>query len=604
MTLRNRLLLSSGALLTVALVGLLLGIFSVLQLTQVQSQAMQRNLQIIDASLGLRQEQGKQVLLLLAEDLDRAALEASDQRFRQWLQRADESAMDASDRQAIAQIKRAYAPFDELLAKPLTVRRELLSNDQFGQAMDVLSERINAVQLRYVAAVEQAEASSRQRAWLIAGLLGLIGLAMLLIGFVSAHGVAQRFGQPIEVLARAADQIGQGDFQVTLPVTPVAEMSALSQRFGLMAEALREFKNSDVEALQAEQHRLQAVLDSIDDGLLIFDCQGRIEHFNPVARRQLCWDAQYLGRELGEALQRPELSTQLQQVLQGESLDGELDDLQIEVAGEKRLLAYSLSAVSHAEGGFMCAVMVLRDVTEQRMFDRVRSEFVLRASHELRTPVTGMLMALSLLQERLDFPPASREADLLSTLDEEMHRLLRLINDLLDFSRYQNGLQSLKLSSQALEPLLRQAQQRFSAQADELGVAISTQLQAELPPLQIDPLQIERVLDNLIGNALRHSQPGGEIRLQASPQGARVLISVEDSGEGIAHNRQARIFEPFVQFGQRRGGAGLGLALCKEIVQLHGGHIGVRSQVGQGAQFYLLLPVSPDSVAASQSLQA
>jgi NtrC-family two-component system sensor histidine kinase KinB len=228
-TLRNRLLLSSGALLTVALIGLLLGIFSVLQLSQVQSQAMQRNLQIIDASLGLRQEQGKQVLLLLAEDLDRAALKASDQRFRQWLQRAEESAMDASDRQAIAQIEHAYARFDELLAKPLTVRRQLLSNDQFGQTMDILSERINAVQLRYVAAVEQAEAVSRQRAWVITGLLGLIGLAVLLIGFVTAHGIAQRFGQPIEVLARAADQIGQGDFQVTLPVTPVAEMSALSQ---------------------------------------------------------------------------------------------------------------------------------------------------------------------------------------------------------------------------------------------------------------------------------------------------------------------------------------------------------------------------------------
>jgi NtrC-family two-component system sensor histidine kinase KinB len=242
---------------------------------------------------------------------------------------------------------------------------------------------------------------------------------------------------------------------------------------------------------------------------------------------------------------------------------------------------------------------VLRDVTELRTFERVRSEFVLRASHELRTPVTGMLMALSLLQERLDFPPDSREADLLSTLDEEMNRLLRLINDLLDFSRYQNGLQSLALSSQAVEPLLRQAQQRFSAQADELGVVISTQLQAGLPPLQLDPLQIERVLDNLIGNALRHSQPGGKIHLQARPQGGRVLISVEDNGEGIAHNRQARIFEPFVQFGQRRGAAGLGLALCKEIVQLHGGHIGVRSQVGQGAQFYLLLPVSPAPAAAS-----
>lgn len=591
MKLRSRLFLSSSALLTVALVGLLLGMFSVLQLTQVQGQAMNRNLQIIEASLGLRQELGKQVILLLAEDLDREALKASDKQFKVWLQRAAQSSTDDSDRQAIAEVERAYGNFDDLLAKPLTVRRELLSNDSFGRAIEALRDRINAVQMRYVSAVEQEEARARERAWLIAGLLGLIGLAVLVIGFVTAHSIAQRFGRPIEALARAADQIGQGDFQVTLPLTPVAELSALSQRFGLMAEALREFKSSDVAALQAEQQRLQAVLDGIDDGLLIFDCAGRVEHFNPVAQRQLGWSTAQLGQTLDVALQRADLAEQLHKVLQGENLDELLDDVQVQVDGESRLLAYSLSGVSHSEGRLMCAVMVLRDVTEQRAFERLRSEFVLRASHELRTPVTGMLMALSLLQERVQFATESREADLLSTVDEEMQRLLRLINDLLNFSRYQNGLQTLELSNCALEPLLLQTQQRFSAQAAELQISLACEVHGELPDVQIDALQIERVLDNLIGNALRHSHPGGQIRLQARQQDDRVVLSVADNGEGIAYRQQTRIFEPFVQVSRKKGGAGLGLALCKEIVQLHGGQIGVHSRAGQGAQFYVTLPV-------------
>jgi NtrC-family two-component system sensor histidine kinase KinB len=589
--LRSRLFISSSALLTVAIVGLLLGMFSVLQLTQVQSQAMTRNLQIIDASLGLRQELGKQVILLLAEDLDREALKASDQQFKLWLQRAAESATDDSDRQAIAEIERAYSNFDDLLAKPLTVRRELLSNDSFGRAIEALRDRINAVQTRYVDAAALEETRARERAWLIAGLLGLICMAVLVIGFVTAHNIAQRFGRPIEALARAADQIGKGDFQVTLPLTPVAEMSALSQRFGLMAEALREFKNSDVEALQAGQQRLQAVLDSIDDGLLIFDCAARIEHINPVAQRQLNWGDEQLGQKLDVAMQRPDLAEQLHKVLQGESLDEVLDDVQTEVDGEQRVLAYSLSGVHHSEGRFMCAVMVLRDVTEQRAFERVRSEFVLRASHELRTPVTGMLMAFSLLQERLQFSAETREADLLNTVDEEMHRLLRLINDLLNFSRYQNGLQTLELSTCALGPLLQQTQQRFNAQAAELQISLACEVHGELPDVQIDPLQIERVLDNLIGNALRHSHPGGHIRLQARQQDDRVVLSVEDNGEGIPYRQQTRIFEPFVQVSRKKGGAGLGLALCKEIVQLHGGQIGVHSRAGQGAQFYLALPI-------------
>ncbi len=591
MNLRSRLFISSSALVTVALVGLLLGMFSVLQLTQVQSQAMTRNLQIIDASLGLRQELGKQVTLLLAEDLDREALNISDQQFKYWLQRAAESAADESDHYAIAEVERAYASFDDLLISPTHVRSELLSNDHFGSAIDQLRGRLDVLQSRYINAVELEEKRTRERAWLIAGLIGLIGLAVLVIGFVTANSIAQRFGRPIEALAQAADQIGQGDFQVTLPLTPVAEISALSQRFGLMAESLREFKNSDVAALQAEQQRLQAVLDGIDDGLLIFDCAGRVEHVNPVAQRQLGWGQEQLGQTLDVALQRADLAGQVQRILQSENIDETLPDLQVQIDGENRLLAYSLSGVNHGEGRLMCAVMVLRDVTEQRAFERVRSEFVLRASHELRTPVTGMLMAFSLLQERVQFAAESREADLLNTVDEEMHRLLKLINDLLNFSRYQNGLQTLELSSCALKPLLLQTQQRFSGQAAELMVSLQCEVHNELPDLQLDRLQIERVLDNLIANALRHCSLGGQIRLQARQQAEHVVFSVTDTGDGIPYSQQKRIFEPFVQISRKKGGTGLGLALCKEIVQLHGGQIGVHSRVGQGAQFYVTLPV-------------
>ena len=235
--------------------------------------------------------------------------------------------------------------------------------------------------------------------------------------------------------------------------------------------------------------------------------------------------------------------------------------------------------------------MVLHDVTEQRAFERVRSEFVLRASHELRTPVTGMHMAFGLLQERLHFAEESRETDLLNTVNEEMQRLMQLINDLLNFSRYQNGLQKLTLAPCSLDELLEQTQGRFSEQAQQQDIALLLEIQAPLPRLHADRPQLERVLDNLVDNALRHTARGGQIRLQARRHGERVIVSVEDNGEGIAYGQQGRIFEPFVQVGRKKGGAGLGLALCKEIVQLHGGRMGVYSRPGQGTQFYLALPL-------------
>lgn len=474
---------------------------------------------------------------------------------------------------------------------PQAVRNDLLNNDEFANSIEAVRDRLNALQVSYVAAVQASEAHARERAWLIAGLLGLVGLAVLVIGFITAHSIARRVGQPIEALARAADQIGQGDFQVTLPITPVAELSALSRRFGLMAESLRHLKSSNVEALMSEQRRLQAVLDSIDDGLLIFGRDGLLGHFNPVAQRQLGWDDQPLGQSPSQALGRPELDEQLQHVLQGHSLDQRLADLQVEANGELRLLSYSLTPVSHSEGHILGAVMVLHDVTKQRTFERARNEFVLRASHELRTPVTGMHMAFGLLRERSKFAAESREADLVHIVDEEMERLVHLIEDLLNFSRYQSGVQKLELAPCDIPELLGQALKRHAGKAQAAHVELSLEMDEVLPRTHLDRAQIDRVLDHLLDNALRHSPEAGTIRLSAQRQDDRLLISVEDDGEGIPYGQQARLFEPFVQVGRKKGGAGLGLALCKEIVQLHGGRIGAESQPGQGARFHLALPL-------------
>lgn len=591
MNLRSRLFLSSSALLTVAVVGLLLGLFSVLHLTKTQNTAMTRNLSIIQATLGLSHELSRQVTLLLAEDLDRDALKASDGHFRNWLDTAATSAMNAADVQATDAIRYAYASYSLLMSEPFTVRRELLRNDQFGRAVDVMRDRISAVQMRYVGQVEAAEQSSRERAWLVAGLMGLTAIAVLLIGLITAHSLAQRFARPIEALVKAADQIGQGDFKVVLPLSPIAEMSTLAKRFGLMAAALEEFRNSDIAALQAEQKRLQAVLDSIDDGLLIFDCGSRIEHINPVAQRQLGCDERHLGQRVDEVRGLSQVQEHLHKLLKDDYQEHGEQDLRIEAGGETRMLSYSLSSVVHDEGHFVCAVMVLRDVTEQRAFERVRSEFVLRASHELRTPVAGMQMAFALLQEGANALPGSRESDLMNTVDEEMRRLVRLINDLLNFSRYQNGLQQIDPAPCDLQLMLADTLQRFCGQASEREITISLETEGELPRVQWDKLQIERVLDNLIGNALRHTEIGGRIVLRAGRKAERVIIGVEDDGEGVPYSQQARIFEPFVQVSGKQGGAGLGLALCKEIVQLHGGYIGVLSRPGQGANFYLTLPL-------------
>ncbi|MFC5696069.1 KinB sensor domain-containing domain [Pseudomonas sp. GCM10022186] len=591
MRLRTRLFLSISALITVALVGVLLGLVSVMQMDGSRERLLNQSFATIDISLRLRQHLGDQMVNLMGPELDMPALEVSQRGFRAALEEGLNSAGDAETRAHLEKIATAYQAFLDLVHQPPSLRWSLLDDKDFSQALENLRIHMGELQGHSLSVVEDAEGTARARARLIAGLIGLVGVAVLLVGFITAQGIARRFGGPMDALAKAASQIGQGDFKVTLPLSPVNEMATLIRSFGLMAESLRQLKETDIEKLLAEQQRLRAVLDSIDDGLLILDRQGRVQHVNPVAQRQLSWEELPSGQPLSRALGHPELETLAQQVLRGEPLEDEPADLVVEANGVQRLLSWWLTPVVLDEGRLLGGVMVLRDVTEARNFERVRNEFVLRASHELRTPVTGMQMAFGLLNERLRFDPESREGDLLKTVDEEMQRLVRLINDLLDFSRYQSGVQELEREPCDIEELLAQLRQRYTAHATERGIEIELELQPPLPQVKLDRLQIERVLDNLVGNAIRHSPDGGHIRLQARLHGERVLLSIADEGEGVPYSQQVRIFEPFVQIGHRKGGAGLGLALCKEIVQLHGGRIGLYSQPGQGAQFYMTLPV-------------
>ncbi|UWF49439.1 ATP-binding protein [Pseudomonas sp. N3-W] len=592
MKLRTRLFLSISALITVALLGLLLGLVSVMQMAGTQDALIRNNFFTLDLGLKLRQTLGDQLIIMLSEKPDPQALELSQQHYLELLEEgiSHEQAGEAGQ-YGFRQAKADYQRFLETLNLSHDSKRVLSGNDDLTERFNTLRNGLIAEHKRALDNINETQHEARDRALLIAGLLGFVGLAVLIIGFITAHAIARRFGAPIEALAKAADNIGQGNFEVTLPISSAVEMNLLTRRFGIMAEALREHQATNVDELLAGQQRLQAVLDSIDDGLLMIDRDGQLEHLNPVAQRQLGWDSDRLGQGLGTALERPELDEQLQLVLRGGTLERAPEDLSVEVDGESRLLTYSLTPVSHTQGHILGAVMVLHDVTEQRAFERVRSEFVLRASHELRTPVTGMHMAFGLFRERAHFPEDSREADLLDTVNEEMQRLMQLINDLLNFSRYQNGLQKLTLAPCSIEDLLAQAQARFAGAAEDRGIELLVELQGPLPRLQADQAQLDRVLDNLIDNALRHTAPQGQIRLQARRHGERVIISVEDNGEGIAYGQQGRIFEPFVQVGRKKGGAGLGLALCKEIVQLHGGRMGVYSRPGQGTQFYMALAV-------------
>ncbi len=434
--------------------------------------------------------------------------------------------------------------------------------------------------------------------WYQIGLLAIAGSAVGTFGLRFAIQQAQAMSEPIQRIAKAAKTIAEGEFDVKVEASRLVEANIMAANFNAMARALKIYKSTSIDRLLAEQRRNDVVLGSIDDGLIIVDEEARIERLNPIAARQLGTTVDLaIGKTLDSLLGGDRFDQRIVSDIDSQQLSQDDEpDLVIGEGVMQRRLAVALTPFTDETRPGL--VLLLRDVTEEREQEKLQMDFVLRASHELRTPVSGLRMAMDLLAERAPFAADTREADLFETVHTETKRLGDLVTDLLDVSRLSHADTPLKLEAVQLPQLADDARARFEPMAMERRLTISSAVADGLPELQLDPNQFSRVLDNLVANAIRHTPPGGEIGITVVAGSDAIRIEVRDSGEGLTRRQLARIFEPFVQFGRNTGGAGLGLTLSREIVERHGGRIDVASQRGQGARFTVSLPWPSEALAA------
>lgn len=215
-----------------------------------------------------------------------------------------------------------------------------------------------------LAGTNDTETSAYYQAYLVADLLNLVDVAVLLVGFITAHGITRHFGAPIEALTRAAGRIGEGDFNVTLPIINVAEVNQLARRFGLTTKAPRQYRETGVEEILSGERRLQTVLDGIDDGLMIFGNQGHIEYANPVTIHQLFVSNDPHGRRIGGAPSDVDVREVMGKALPGGAQDGAMPNLVVDIAGKLHLLAWPPYSIIHPGGRSVDAMLVVRDVTE------------------------------------------------------------------------------------------------------------------------------------------------------------------------------------------------------------------------------------------------
>jgi signal transduction histidine kinase len=262
--------------------------------------------------------------------------------------------------------------------------------------------------------------------------------------------------------------------------------------------------------------------------------------------------------------------------------------------------------IRDSEKHLLGVTLVLGDVTNLRRLDEMKSGLLSVVSHELKTPLTSIRMAVHLLLEERVGPLTSKQTELIVAARDDSDRLQKIIEDLLDMGRLESGRVELELQPQSPQQLIGDAVSAMEAAFRDRGIAVEVDINAETPGVLADPARIDHVFSNLLSNALKFTPPGGHVNVTAAPEAEMVRFVIQDSGPGIAPEHLPRIFDRFYRASgpNQPGGAGLGLAIAKEIVELHGGQIQVQSEIGQGSRFSFTLRRADISTAGDQQEQA
>jgi two-component system sensor histidine kinase GlrK len=230
-----------------------------------------------------------------------------------------------------------------------------------------------------------------------------------------------------------------------------------------------------------------------------------------------------------------------------------------------------------------------------REIDKIKSEFFSMMSHELRTPLTSIKEGTALVREGIAGPITEKQGRLLNIIAEESHRLIDLVNSLLDLSKMEAGMMVFHLEKGSLAPLIERALMEIGPLVESRKINIETKIEPALPMLKIDNERILQLLRNLVGNAVKFTSAGGFVGISARPIEGGVEVSVTDTGPGIPKEKVQTIFDKFQQITPagpyQVKGTGLGLAIAKHIVVSHGGRIWAESELGQGSRFIFVLPV-------------
>jgi two-component system phosphate regulon sensor histidine kinase PhoR len=419
----------------------------------------------------------------------------------------------------------------------------------------------------------------------------ILGTALILVfalALILGYAISIRISKPLERMSWIAASMAKGDFSKKIIRYSNDEVGSLARTLDYMAKEL----NNKMKKISYEEAKLDAVISSMFEGIMLTDEKGDILMMNPSLQKLFMVDSVPAGKTPIEILR----SNKIQQIVDNIIKTRRRYAAEETLAGmteEKTVLVNGAPVMQNEK--MQGAILVFHDITELRLLERIRKDFVANVSHELRTPLSNIKgYAETLLNGAIRNEKDSM--DFTKIIYHESERLSNIINDLLDIARIESGKMDMVLLPVKTVSLATKVCDILKKPALDKGISIEISAPENMPEALADEGRLAQVLVNLVDNAIKYTPRHGRVKVAISGTDGYIQFDISDTGIGIPGNDIARIFERFYRVDKARsrelGGTGLGLSIAKHIIQAHGGQIWVASAVGKGSTFSFTIPVA------------
>ena len=447
--------------------------------------------------------------------------------------------------------------------------------------------------------------------------LGTIGTFCFLIVFSFVVNIPSYIAGPIKELTRGIKQITSRNFDERLHVRSSDEFGELASSFNSMAQKLYEFEHSNLAKILFEKKRIDTLLEIMSEGIIGLDENRQILFINPVAERLLGVERQKLIGQYAPdvATSNDLLRSLIQDIMIDSGAPGEQPVAEIRQAengagllkiydqgtnrkGKESYYSKEIHAVEVMPTGETQPVragyvIVLLNITSYKELDLAKTNFIATVSHELKTPISAIKMSLQLLADKRLGSLNDDQQEMVTHVEENTDRLLRLTGELLNMAQIESG--QIQLQIQPTDPagLVQIATSALKTQAEQKQIQFKISLPPDLPTIKADLDKASWVLINFLSNAIRHSPDQTSVDITARQQNDQVEFTVRDYGPGLREEHRERVFDRYFKAPGLNGpfsGTGLGLSISREFIQSMGGQIGLHPDVSPGASFFFCLP--------------